>query len=345
MPRPTVRPLRRLGAALALLAAAAPSLAAQGAEGPPAVVTGRVVDAATGEPVPGVFLHAFPGLHRAVTDGEGAFRMELPAGPYLVWHSALGYPDLAVRWAVAGDTALPALRVEALPPVPEGGDGLRAQVLGTIVDAGSGAPIRDARVAAQGGAVAITDERGGFVLARVEAGSRYVSFSRLGYASAGAMVEAQGRTQLGLIALREDAVALEALAVVVDRLEERRRASGWSARLLSGDEVRRATARSAYELVTDRTGISPTSCFQLLPGGGSAVEGGCFTVRGTPTAVEVFVDEVRLRDGLSGLKFFRAHEFERVEIFGGGRQVRLYTPTFLRWMAQTNFNPSALSAP
>ena len=86
----------RLWAAVLLLAAAPPALAQDGA------VVGRVVDAATAEPLAGVAVAVEGTAAGAATDADGAFRIDrLATGAYTVTARALGYAP-ASRAVVVG---------------------------------------------------------------------------------------------------------------------------------------------------------------------------------------------------------------------------------------------------
>ncbi|MEW5927480.1 MAG: TonB-dependent receptor [Gemmatimonadota bacterium] len=120
-----------VAAALVLLAAGAPGLAAQRAAGS---VEGRVVDQATGRPVTGARVELSDGSARALTGADGAYSLSsVAAGRRSLVVSAQGYGRaLADVDVVSG--AAPARRDVALAP--------SALVLDEVVVTGTAAPTR-----------------------------------------------------------------------------------------------------------------------------------------------------------------------------------------------------------
>lgn len=86
-----------------------------------------------------------------------------------------------------------------------------------------------------------------------------------------------------------------------------------------------------------RTGMRRTGCNTLNPASGGA----CYRVRGAPYRPRVFVDEVQV-GGLDRLGIYRPEEIGRVEVFGGGVMVRVYTRDYLEMLARTNTQPVPL---
>lgn len=144
------------GASMASVATPAHGLAA------PVSVTGAVVDAVTGEPVPDAFVELIgPTAVETTTDATGGFVAELEPGPYGILVSAEAYQDQFVETEVtASTTALPTVELEPLPdPVP---------VTGTVVDAlagGAGVAGADVQVVGPTETAATTDADGSYTVA------------------------------------------------------------------------------------------------------------------------------------------------------------------------------------
>lgn len=91
--------------------------------GPSALVVGRVIDAASREPVGGALVRMSPGAdHRAVTDGEGRFRLAgLAPGTYSLSIGGLAYADQSTCVAIPADREVDlvlALRPRPIPLEP-----------------------------------------------------------------------------------------------------------------------------------------------------------------------------------------------------------------------------------
>jgi hypothetical protein len=67
----------------------------------------------------------------------------------------------------------------------------------------------------------------------------------------------------------------------------------------------------------------------------------CFTIRGSPMRVSVWIDE---RPGaLDELTFYDPIDLARVEVFGGGRMIRVYTTWFMESAARRKYLPMPLT--
>lgn len=68
------------------------------------VVSGRVVDAATSEPLIGATIMATPGAHGTVTDADGHYSMDLKEGSYVFTVKYIGYSDYTSKpTSISGD--------------------------------------------------------------------------------------------------------------------------------------------------------------------------------------------------------------------------------------------------
>ena len=68
-------------------------------------------------------------------------------------------------------------------------------------------------------------------------------------------------------------------------------------------------------------------------------EQGCFRIRGEPTHVLVCVDDAYAPGGMNDLTIYRPLELDRVEIYGGGREIRLYTAWFMNRLTKHKYRP------
>ena len=94
---------RRIGPALlavCLLGVPAPSFALQSSQSA-GVIEGRVVDAASGDPLPGAKVFVTGGSSEAATDRDGQFRLAVPAGDHSVVVTYLGRKDEIIETTVA----------------------------------------------------------------------------------------------------------------------------------------------------------------------------------------------------------------------------------------------------
>jgi hypothetical protein len=109
----------------------------------------------------------------------------------------------------------------------------RLEIPGRVLDATSGEPLGGAVVRlTDGGALAVTDSAGAFVLRSVPPGTHPWQISRLGYATWIEDVEAEPDEAFTIRLLPRPQV-LEGLVVVADRMRDRRATSGMTVEVLS----------------------------------------------------------------------------------------------------------------
>jgi hypothetical protein len=238
---------------------------------------------------------------------------------------------------IASAAALAAVTLAAAPAAAQ-----RVTLRGQVTDADNGQPIAGAEIHVGDDDVqAVTDVHGAFTIYRVPAGDRVVWAEALGYATSAVPVsvaEASGPVSLPL---RRDPVRLAAITATVSRFEARQRSYGGSVRVLSDRELVGVASPDMRDFLEYRAGLYPRPCPTAIRGAGA---GGCVNVRGSAVAPTVFVDEVNWGKGLDVLATYRPEEIARVEVYGGGQQVRLYTRWFLDWASQHDFRPLPLIA-
>ncbi len=206
---------------------------------------------------------------------------------------------------------------------------------GVVVDAGSGAPISGALVAlAARNRGVLTDAEGRFTLRDLKPGSQALTVAQLGYDSLRTEVKVEGGPATVVLRLRPNPVVLEGIQVVSDRLRSRRNSIASSVWAFDRRALQTSGARDALDFVRSRTSLTPTPCLDRMS------MASCAYVRGRPTPVAVYIDDVPVFGGLEFLDSYRPEELYLVEVFSGGRQVRVYTNWFVEWSAKTGRRPA-----
>lgn len=215
----------------------------------------------------------------------------------------------------------------------------RQPVRGIVFDSQTRQPIPEVRIRiARVERSAITDANGRFETEPLAPGAYVVSIDHPGYEPVKEMWEIGAEEVFFEIDLDPDPLRLEAITVTARRLDSRSRAGGESARVFDRKQLGLSVATDLQQWIAPRINAVPVSCRMLTPTGGDT---DCFRIRGTPTQVLVCVDESRALGGMNDLALYRPSEIDRVEIYGGGREIRLYTTWFMGQMAKKrNFRPS-----
>ncbi len=193
----------------------------------------------------------------------------------------------------------------------------RVQARGTVVDSRSGTPIEGAIVdVARLRRSGRTDERGAFDLGRVQPGTYAATVKTMGYgvSELDLVVSASGEAR---IALESDPILLEAITATADRFESRRRAAGVSSRVVAKRDLALSAAPNLSEYI-EQVGVGSNA---------------------RSRSPLVFVDEVPAMGGLAMLASYDPWEIERVEIYGSGGQIRVYTTWFMEHAAKRRYRP------
>lgn len=331
-------PLRRLLPLLALFllpAGAAAQTEAAPVPVPASVVfAGRVLDRATGQPIAGAQVEFPQHSRRAVADSTGAFSVgELTAGQHDLVVFAPGYQPVAV--VVALREGMPSVDVPlAVAAADSAGT---TEFAGMVVDASSGKPIQQARVEFVGpGRPVATDAEGVFHLRGVQTGPQMLRVRATGYPTLASMVVVEPGTAPALIKLEQDVVLLQGLTVVVDRMERRRQATGLSSQVMVGASLATSSAPDMYRFVQQHFGVQESVCGGIGEGAAS----GCVIARGgTPVVPSIVVDDVPQFGGTDILYEMEPDDFERVEVYGGGRTILLYTTAYMERQARMKNPP------
>lgn len=208
------------------------------------------------------------------------------------------------------------------------------RLVGQVVDANTGTPLLGAFVHLQGDLRGVlSDKDGTFVLTGVPKGIRSVAAEQLGYAHLVQTIQVGEENENLVLAMTPDPILLEGIEVVMDRFERRRRATAVSSRVFERDDLLNSPAIDALEFIEKR------SFFRTFPCRGTHSESQCALVRGRVGPVSVYVDEMPFLDGLAYLRMLQPYELHRVEVYGGGRHIRVYTEGFLERAGRTRLHP------
>ena len=131
--------MTRLAVSLLFLVLPTPALA----QSPAVTLSGRVVDAVSGEPVAGVLVSVGDRGPRAIADPQGRFRIsDVPTGRQRLHAERFGYRTLEIGIAVADPPQPVVVRMEVDPIALEGltvTGGASVALGGTVTDAETGA--------------------------------------------------------------------------------------------------------------------------------------------------------------------------------------------------------------
>ena len=195
------------------------------------VITGRVIDATTGDPIRGATVEVAGADFRAKTDRDGRFELNLVAiGHYQLRFSHPGYDPQE------GD--FPVLRnVGVVIAMHSARDRERITgIVGVVTSRSSGSPLPGAAVRLEGGKrAALTDRRGGFRFEELSPGAYLIEFTYIGYAPRRDSIRVLlGHVSNMQVSLSVDPVQLEPLEVTVERREAALEAVGFYEREAEG---------------------------------------------------------------------------------------------------------------
>ena len=219
----------------------------------------------------------------------------------------------------------------------------KSTIVGHVLDSQQGMPLAGVFVEIVDGPSSFTDERGRFSFDDLAPGPWVLRASRLGYHGVDLQVEDLIENQV-LVPLVPDPVLLEGLEVTLNRLEERRTSLPYSVRFIPEEDLR-YSIRNVADVISDRAGfqVFPCSDGPTLPG--ARVVGGlglCARIRGTVDSLYVYVDDMRRYGGLVELATYQARDLNSVEVITSCRMIRLYTNSFIAFLARTGRPPGRI---
>jgi hypothetical protein len=213
----------------------------------------------------------------------------------------------------------------------------RILVTGTVVDSITGFPVYGVAIATSTTADrTASDSTGAFTLS-IPAGTTMVTFTGRGFQRTGQIVAATANVDLGRIPLLPDAVALEPIEASVSQLEERVRTFTGGVQVFGSEVLQHSGDVHLLDFVKHRVGARTIGCQALDP----VSAGDCLRVRGIPARPRIFINEVQVANQ-EILTIYSPESVARVEVFGGGQMIRVYTRGYLEMMSRTSRRPEPL---
>lgn len=242
-----------------------------------------------------------------------------------------------------------------------GGERPGAEVSGRVMDAATGAPIAGASIRGVGSErVVRTGLDGSFRFVPEDITEHGVTIEHMAYRP---VVLGPGSLRPGVpitVRLQPDPLLLEAIEVVADRLEERRRRAPFSVQVYEQDDLS-LIPMTALDFLMRRVPLLTSGCGGgggAMPGGVSPVSPGgrmdpsvaagldvvlgagdarrfggwadyCIALRGGTRPVSLIVDEFPWPGSFAELSTFSTEEIHTIEVIGMGRQIRVYTRRFM----------------
>lgn len=217
----------------------------------------------------------------------------------------------------------------------------KVAVTGVVVDSASGAPVAGAHINLGRRGTVVTDRSGRFDLGKLPTGEQSFVASGLGYDEEIVTVDVAPQMQPLRLTLAANPVELAEIKVQVDRLQSRRRAAATSVQVLTAADMASGVGYNTRNLVLQRAMLSIVPCQQGIglslsrPYSSST----CVSSRGGTAQPTVYIDEHPSIAGLDELEMYNPEEIYMVEIYGGGRQVRVYTNWFMELAGRRHMNP------
>lgn len=244
-----------------------------------------------------------------------------------------------------------ALAAALLAAAPAHAQRKNVTVRGQVVDTRSGQPVAHAAVyLGNDRTVTVADAQGRFELKHIRPGSRAMWADAPGYSMDVVMVEVPEDPAEVTLQMRSDPVRLATLTVSTSRLDRRSRGFAGTSRVFRESDLAGMWYSNVLQMVQSRAGVRQTPCpsqaglgrFGALgaPVVGSTVGGGdCIYSRGGASGSRVFIDETLWIAGLDGLRDFQLAEVARVEVYGHGREVHVFTRQFMDWVSKRPYVP------
>ena len=180
----------------------------------------------------------------------------------------------------------------------------------------------------------ITNNEGRFRIPDMTEGTLALSIELIGYEKLDWIGQVEAGDEL-VIELAPQAVLLEGLEVVTDRFRSRRKAAATNVFAYEADALSTSTAQNTVEFIEFNSSAWLTPC-------NGRFSDRCLFVRGRTVEPTVYVDEAPIMGGLEYLEAFAPWEFHMIEVYGGGRHIRAYTPRYMENAAKNRIAPVAL---
>ena len=229
-------------------------------------------------------------------------------------------------------------------------DETRTTLRGVVVDALRGDPLPNAMVRlVEANRGVLTDSLGRFVFLGVPLGPEQLAVKQYGYAELGAEIDVrldhpllQVELDPGPVALQGFDVVADRLAVMKQRLRNRRNAAPVSVHALDQDRLSRSAARDMVDFLAFEAGMMMVPCAQGRPGPALAFQPAssipastyCVIRRGQTWSPRVFIDEAPTIGGVDELAMYKPYELHLVEVYSSGLEIRAYTHNFMERMAR-----------
>jgi len=218
----------------------------------------------------------------------------------------------------------------------------RTVVVGQLIDAQSHAPLSGATVRVVNTDIQAVSGTDGQFRLRLRPGTHNVAIYRLGYETALETWDVSDASlDVGMIELAPDAIALEGIEVTADRVERMRLATGMASRSFNEDLLARSTFPNALEFVAANYSMIRVPCLTIAT---TSTDRSCVRVRGTPRRPCVVVDEAPAPGGFDALEAYKTQYIARINVYGGGSFVQVYTTAFMRTANQRNWTPMSVEA-
>jgi hypothetical protein len=179
---------------------------------------------------------------------------------------------------------------------------------------------------------AATDDRGRFIMTGLPLGTHRIVVRHLGYADYGQDVRLESDSTLVTIVLGAAPILLEGIGVEAYRfgetLERRRLEAGVSSRAIGRTVLQNAASADAVQVLR-HAGVDARGCR--------------VAVRGDWIVPIVFIDDAPALNGLADLETYFADELYRIEVFAAGREIRVYTSSYVDHMGRRNRTPPVLN--
>jgi hypothetical protein len=204
---------------------------------------------------------------------------------------------------------------------------------GQIVDEKSGNAMRGAIVDVQPARrQVIADSDGRFQL-RLRPGDYVVTASLLGFGAQQRVISlVPGEQEPLIFRLEPEPQVLERITVIANRLERRRRAIPVASRVWTRDQLRTAVNLDQFfrggAMIT-RVGCPQRSASFILG------DQDCIYRRGQAVAPRLFIDDRPAFGGFSELAMYSPVEVNRMEVYGGGTMIRMYTDHYVESVARS----------